>query len=175
MGEVTFIVTMIFSYQIAFTGDRTFYLLLPSCHFPTNQKAPCVLVWCQNTTHEWSCMRRISRACEKTPRKQGKSLITSASLKLGVLGMCFCALPMYSKNEWVYFRLPLNYYSCSDDVSSTGCPHETPVTLQPSEYPQYKLSDALTKVGYGGRLSPPLLQAPTSQAHAASRVVTIWF
>lgn len=40
---------------------------LPSCQNPS----------CQNTVQNWSCVRRIFSACEKTPSKQDKSLVTS--------------------------------------------------------------------------------------------------
>jgi hypothetical protein len=34
---------------------------------------------CQNMVQEWSCLRRILTACEKTPRKVDKRLVTSVS------------------------------------------------------------------------------------------------
>jgi hypothetical protein len=35
----------------------------------------------QNMIYEWSCMKRILSAHEKTPRKQDRHLVTSLSLK----------------------------------------------------------------------------------------------
>ena len=57
---------------------------------------------CQGTVQEWSCMRRILNACEKT------SLVTSVSWKHGiVLGVCFCVPPRCGREE----RLPqLTHY-----------------------------------------------------------------
>lgn len=41
---------------------------------------------------------RILSAYGKTPRKQGKSLVTLVSLKHGIVpGMCFYAPPRYSR------------------------------------------------------------------------------
>lgn len=41
---------------------------------------------------------RILNAYGKTPRKQGKSLVTLVSLKDGIIpGMCFYAPPRYSR------------------------------------------------------------------------------
>lgn len=49
---------------------------------------------CWKTVQERSPVRRTLSDCEKTPRKQGKGLVTSVSLKVPiVLGMCFHALP----------------------------------------------------------------------------------
>lgn len=45
--------------------------------------------WRQNTVQEWSRVRFLN-ACERTPRKQGKNLVTSVSLKHeNILRMCF--------------------------------------------------------------------------------------
>lgn len=44
--------------------------------------------------HEWSRAGKILSACEKTPRKQEKSLVASVSSELGTVpGMCFRASP----------------------------------------------------------------------------------
>lgn len=117
MGEVTLIFTMIFSCQIAFTGDRTFHLLLLFCHFPTNQMAPCVCISLVSEHCPWMKLYEENfESLWETPRKQGKSLMTSASLKLGVLGVCFVPLPCVVTSG--YFRSPFNYSSCSDNVSA---------------------------------------------------------
>lgn len=49
---------------------------------------------------------RILRACENTPRKENKSLVTLVSSKPGfVLGMCVCVLPRYSGFNWMFICL----------------------------------------------------------------------
>lgn len=65
---------------------------------------------------------RLLRACEKTPSKQDKSLVTSVPpYHEYVLGMCFCAPPMGSKSDRVYFILPIMLQIIIlNDVSKNG-------------------------------------------------------